>query len=53
MSDSLIVGATEMREMLDFCAKHGIVADIQMIAAQKVDEALRKLWTRMVGLLDA
>jgi uncharacterized zinc-type alcohol dehydrogenase-like protein len=29
--------------MLDFCAEHGIVADIEMIPAQKIDEAYDRM----------
>ncbi|HAZ66678.1 MAG TPA: hydroxyacid dehydrogenase, partial [Opitutae bacterium] len=31
-------------EMLEFCAKHGIASDIELIAMQKVNEA----WERML-----
>ena len=30
--------------MLDFCAEHGIVADIEMISIQDINEA----WERMI-----
>jgi len=29
--------------MLDFCAEKGIVADIEMIPAQKIDEAYERM----------
>ncbi|MGA9576076.1 MAG: hypothetical protein WBV90_00515 [Terrimicrobiaceae bacterium] len=33
----------EMLEMLDFCAEHGIVIDIEMIGIQQVNEAYDRL----------
>jgi uncharacterized zinc-type alcohol dehydrogenase-like protein len=30
--------------MLDFCAKHGIVSDIELISIQQINEA----WNRMI-----
>ena len=39
-----IGGIAETQEMLEFCAKHGIVSDIEMITMQKVNEA----WERML-----
>jgi uncharacterized zinc-type alcohol dehydrogenase-like protein len=30
--------------MLDFCAKHGIVSDIELIPIQQINEA----WNRMI-----
>ena len=30
--------------MLEFCAKHGIVSDIELIPIQKINEA----WARMI-----
>jgi uncharacterized zinc-type alcohol dehydrogenase-like protein len=29
--------------MLDFCAEHGIVADIEMIPMQQIDEAYERM----------
>jgi uncharacterized zinc-type alcohol dehydrogenase-like protein len=29
--------------MLDFCAEHGIVSDIEMIAAQDIDTAYERM----------
>ena len=29
--------------MLDFCAEHGIVSDIEMIAIQQINEAYERL----------
>ncbi len=40
---SLIGGIRETQEMLDFCAKHGIVSDIEMIPVQKINEAYERM----------
>src|SRR5215217_1715969 len=37
IAGSLIGGIAETQEMLDFCAEHGIVSEIEMIAAQDID----------------
>ena len=38
-----IGGIAETQEMLDFCAEHGIVCEIEMIPIQKVNEAYDRL----------
>jgi alcohol dehydrogenase (NADP+) len=43
IAGSLIGGIAETQEMLDFCAKHGIVSDIEMIPIQKIDEAYDRM----------
>lgn len=43
IAGSLIGGLPETQEMLDFCADHGIVADIEMIPAQAIDEAYERM----------
>ena len=43
IAGSLIGGIAETQEMLDFCAEHGIVADIEMIAAQQIDAAYERM----------
>ena len=43
IAGSLIGGIAETQEMLDFCAEHGIVADIEMIPVQKIDEAYERM----------
>ncbi len=43
IAGSLIGGLPETQEMLDFCAKHNIVADIETIPAQKIDEAYERM----------
>ena len=42
-SGSMIGGAKETQEMLDFCGKHGIVSDIEIIPIQKINEACERL----------
>jgi len=39
LAGSLIGGIRETQEMLDFCAKHKIVSDIELIPAGKINEA--------------
>ena len=39
---SLIGGIMETQEMLDYCAKHGIVSDIEIIPIQKINEAFER-----------
>jgi uncharacterized zinc-type alcohol dehydrogenase-like protein len=36
---SLIGGIKETQEMLDFCAEHNIVADVEMIDMQDINQA--------------
>jgi uncharacterized zinc-type alcohol dehydrogenase-like protein len=43
IAGSLIGGLPETQEMLDFCADKGIVADIEMIAAQDIDQAYDRM----------
>ncbi|HEY1661838.1 MAG TPA: NAD(P)-dependent alcohol dehydrogenase [Verrucomicrobiae bacterium] len=40
---SLIGGIAETQEMLDFCAAHNIVSDIELIPIQKINEAYDRL----------
>ncbi len=40
---SLIGGIAETQEMLDFCAEHGIVSDIEIIGIQRINEAYERL----------
>jgi alcohol dehydrogenase (NADP+) len=44
LAGSLIGGIAETQEMLDFCAEHGIVSDIELIPIHQINEA----WDRMV-----
>lgn len=43
LAGSLIGGIPETQEMLDFCAKHGIVADIEMIRADETNDAYERM----------
>jgi len=43
IAGSLIGGVPETQEMLDFCAEHGIVADIEMIAADQIEQAYERM----------
>ncbi|MFG1420297.1 NAD(P)-dependent alcohol dehydrogenase [Roseixanthobacter liquoris] len=43
IAGSLIGGIRETQEMLDFCAEHGIVADIEMIAMQDIEAAFARM----------
>jgi alcohol dehydrogenase (NADP+) len=43
LAGSLIGGIPETQEMLDFCAEHGIVSDIEMIRIQEIDEAYERM----------
>lgn len=43
IAGSLIGGLAETQEMLDFCAGKGIVAEIEMISAQQIDEAYERM----------
>jgi len=40
---SLIGGIKETQEMLDFCGRHDIVADIEIVPIQKINEAYDRL----------
>jgi uncharacterized zinc-type alcohol dehydrogenase-like protein len=40
---SMIGGISETQEMLDFCGKHNIVSDIEMINIQQINEAYERL----------
>ncbi|MEH2404487.1 NAD(P)-dependent alcohol dehydrogenase [Nostoc sp.] len=43
LSGSNIGGIPETQEMLDFCGKHNITADVEVIPIQKVNEAYERL----------
>ncbi len=42
-SGSLIGGIAETQEMLDFCGKHNITADVEVIPIQQINEAYERL----------
>jgi uncharacterized zinc-type alcohol dehydrogenase-like protein len=43
LAGSLIGGIAETQEMLDFCAEHRIVSDIEMIDIQNINEAYERM----------
>lgn len=43
IAGSMIGGIAETQEMLDFCAEHGIVADIEMIAADGIEAGFERM----------
>ena len=40
---SLIGGIAETQEMLDFCGKHNIVSEIEMIDMQNINDAYERM----------
>jgi uncharacterized zinc-type alcohol dehydrogenase-like protein len=40
---SLIGGIAETQEMLDFCAEHGVVADIEVVRADQLNDAYDRM----------
>ncbi|MFZ0279738.1 MAG: NAD(P)-dependent alcohol dehydrogenase [Candidatus Sulfotelmatobacter sp.] len=43
LAGSIIGGIRETQEMLDFCAEHGIVSDIELIRIQQINHAFERL----------
>jgi uncharacterized zinc-type alcohol dehydrogenase-like protein len=43
VAGSLIGGIAETQEMLDFCGKHGITSDVEVIRIQEINEAYARL----------
>ncbi|HYN78136.1 MAG TPA: NAD(P)-dependent alcohol dehydrogenase [Lamprocystis sp. (in: g-proteobacteria)] len=43
LAGSLIGGVRETQEMLDFCAEHNIVSDIELIPIQRINEAYERM----------
>lgn len=43
LAGSMIGGIAETQEMLDFCAEHNIVADIELIKADEINEAYERM----------
>ena len=43
LAGSLIGGIKETQELLDFCAKHKILTDIELTAANKINEAFERM----------
>lgn len=40
---SLIGGIAETQEMLDFCAEHGLVSDVEVVTARQLNEAFDRM----------
>ena len=43
LAGSMIGSIKETQEMLDFCGKHGIVSDVEVIGMQTINEAYERL----------
>ena len=43
ITGSMIGGIPETQEMLDFCARHNIVSDIELIRAEQINEAYERM----------
>lgn len=43
IAGSMIGGIPETQEMLDFCAEHGIVADIELIRADEINQSYERM----------
>lgn len=43
LAGSMIGGIAETQEMLDFCAERGVVADIEMIRAEEINQAYERM----------
>jgi len=43
LAGSIIGGIAETQEMLDFCAEHNVVADVEVIAMQDINKAYDRL----------
>jgi uncharacterized zinc-type alcohol dehydrogenase-like protein len=43
LAGSMIGGIAETQEMLDFCAEHGITADIELIRAEEIESAYARM----------
>ena len=43
IAGSLIGGLKETQEMLDFCAAHGIVCDVEVIGMPQINEAYERM----------
>lgn len=43
VAGSLIGGMAETQELFDFCAAHGVVSDVEVIAMQEINEAYERM----------
>jgi uncharacterized zinc-type alcohol dehydrogenase-like protein len=43
LAGSMIGGIPETQEMLDYCGRHGVVSDIEIVPIQKINEAYERM----------
>ena len=43
IAGSLIGGLPETQEMLDYCGKHKLAADVEVIPIQQINEAFKRI----------
>ena len=43
LAGSLIGGIRETQEMLDFCGRHGVAADVELIPIQEINQAYERM----------
>jgi uncharacterized zinc-type alcohol dehydrogenase-like protein len=43
LSGSIIGGMPETQEMLDYCAAHNVVSDVEVIPIQQINEAFERV----------
>ncbi|HJT69539.1 MAG TPA: NAD(P)-dependent alcohol dehydrogenase, partial [Terriglobales bacterium] len=43
VAGSLIGGIRETQEMLDFCGKHNVTADVEVVGVNQIDQAYERL----------
>ena len=43
LAGSIIGGIPETQEMLDFCAERGIIADIELISIDRINDAYERM----------
>jgi uncharacterized zinc-type alcohol dehydrogenase-like protein len=43
IAGTLSGGLPETQEMIDFCAAHGVRAEVEVISADRIDEAFERL----------
>jgi uncharacterized zinc-type alcohol dehydrogenase-like protein len=43
LAGSMIGGIVETQEMLDFCARHNVAADVEVIPIDKINEAYERM----------
>jgi uncharacterized zinc-type alcohol dehydrogenase-like protein len=43
VAGSLIGGVAETQELFDFCGKHGVVSDVEVIRMREINDAYERL----------